>query len=39
MPATAAWLLTKTLCYLEHLERGGAVRSLPGEPTRWAATD
>jgi glyoxylase-like metal-dependent hydrolase (beta-lactamase superfamily II) len=39
MPATAAWLLTKTLCYLEHLERGGAVRSLAGDPTRWAATD
>ena len=37
MPATAAWLLTKTLCYLEHLEREGRVRRLAGEPTRWAA--
>jgi glyoxylase-like metal-dependent hydrolase (beta-lactamase superfamily II) len=36
-PGTAGWLLTKTLCYLEHLERGGAVRRTEGEPTRWAA--
>jgi hypothetical protein len=38
MPATAGWLLTKTLCYLEHLERGAAVRRIDGEPTRWALT-
>jgi glyoxylase-like metal-dependent hydrolase (beta-lactamase superfamily II) len=38
MPATAGWLLTKTLCYLEHLERLGRARRLDGEPTRWAAS-
>jgi glyoxylase-like metal-dependent hydrolase (beta-lactamase superfamily II) len=38
MPATAGWLLTTTLCYLEHLERLGRVRRLDGEPTRWAAS-
>jgi glyoxylase-like metal-dependent hydrolase (beta-lactamase superfamily II) len=38
MPATAGWLLSKTLCYLEHLERLGRVRRLDGEPRRWAAT-
>jgi glyoxylase-like metal-dependent hydrolase (beta-lactamase superfamily II) len=37
VPATAGWLLTKTLCYLEHLERQGRVRRLDGEPTRWSA--
>ena len=37
MPETAAWLLTKMLCYLEHLELGGRVRRLGGEPVRWAA--
>ena len=36
VPETAAWLLTKMLCYLEHLERGGRVRRLAGEPVRWA---
>ena len=36
MPETAAWLLTKTLCYLEHLEARGQVRRLAGEPERWA---
>jgi glyoxylase-like metal-dependent hydrolase (beta-lactamase superfamily II) len=36
-PATAAWLLTKTLCYLEHLEAQGLVRRLEGEPQRWVA--
>ena len=35
MPATAAWLLTKMLCYLEHLEAQGLVRQLDGEPVRW----
>ena len=35
MPETAGWLLTKTLCYLEHLERQGAVRRQAGEPERW----
>jgi len=37
MPATAGWLLTKTLCYLDHLEGQGRVRRLGGEPTRWTA--
>ena len=36
MPETAAWLLTKMLCYLEHLERLGQVRRAGGEPVRWA---
>jgi glyoxylase-like metal-dependent hydrolase (beta-lactamase superfamily II) len=34
---TTAWLLTKMLCYLEHLETGGAVARTAGEPVRWAA--
>jgi glyoxylase-like metal-dependent hydrolase (beta-lactamase superfamily II) len=38
VPATAAWLLTKTLCYLEHLEAGGRVQRLDTDPQRWAAT-
>ncbi|HKH17146.1 MAG TPA: MBL fold metallo-hydrolase [Solirubrobacteraceae bacterium] len=37
VPETAAWLLTKMLCYLEHLERTGRLRRLDGEPVRWAA--
>ena len=37
MPETGAWLLTKMLCYLEHLEREGALRRLAGEPVRWVA--
>jgi hypothetical protein len=37
MPATAAWLLTKMLCYLEHLEGRGRARRPDGEPTRWTA--
>ena len=38
MPATAAWLLTKTLCYLEHLEAQRA-RAAARHATRerWAA--
>jgi len=35
-PETAAWLLTKMLCYVEHLERAGSVRRLDGEPMRWS---
>jgi glyoxylase-like metal-dependent hydrolase (beta-lactamase superfamily II) len=35
IPETTAWLLTKMLCYLEHLERLGAVERLEGEPERW----
>ena len=31
----AAWWLQETLCYLQHLERRGAARRLPGEPERW----
>jgi hypothetical protein len=37
VPETAAWLLTKMLCYLEHLERRGAVVAGRGEPVRWTA--
>jgi glyoxylase-like metal-dependent hydrolase (beta-lactamase superfamily II) len=37
MPETAAWLLTKMLCYLEHLERRGRLRRVDGEPVRWGA--
>ena len=36
-PAFAAWLLTKMLCYLTHLEATGAVRRIVGEPERWAS--
>jgi len=36
-PETAAWLLTKMLCYLGHLERLGALVRAPGEPVRWSA--
>jgi len=35
-PATASWLMTKMLCYLEHLERAGRVSRVPGEPVRWS---
>jgi glyoxylase-like metal-dependent hydrolase (beta-lactamase superfamily II) len=38
MPATAAWLLNKTLCFLEHLEAQGQVARGAGEPQRWRAT-
>jgi hypothetical protein len=34
-PETAAWLLTKTLCYLDHLAVLGQVSALDGEPRRW----
>lgn len=35
--ANAGWLLSQTLCYLVHLERGGAVSRRPdGEVERWA---
>jgi hypothetical protein len=37
MPATAAWLLTKTLCYLEHLEAQGRVLRRDTDPERWRA--
>ncbi|MDQ6915675.1 MAG: MBL fold metallo-hydrolase [Actinomycetota bacterium] len=36
-PMTASWWLSETLCYLVHLERGGAVRRIEEEPLRWAA--
>jgi glyoxylase-like metal-dependent hydrolase (beta-lactamase superfamily II) len=36
MPETAAWLLTKMLCYLEHLEAKGRVRRSGAEPVRWS---
>jgi glyoxylase-like metal-dependent hydrolase (beta-lactamase superfamily II) len=35
-PGMTAWRLTKLLCYLEHLERRGAVRRIDGEPQLWA---
>jgi len=35
-PATGAWWLAETLCYLTHLERAGRVRRVDGEPERWA---
>ena len=34
-PELAAWLLTKLLCYLEHLEAEGVVVAVAGEPVRW----
>jgi glyoxylase-like metal-dependent hydrolase (beta-lactamase superfamily II) len=37
IPETGAWLLTKTLCYLEHLERVGVLRRVADEPVRWIA--
>jgi glyoxylase-like metal-dependent hydrolase (beta-lactamase superfamily II) len=36
-PANASWWLSETLCYLEHLERMGRARRIPGEPERWRA--
>ena len=33
----AHWLLSKTLCYLTHLQVLGEVRRIPGEPERWTA--
>ncbi len=37
-PETAAWLLTKMLCWLTHLERTGRAGKLGDEPERWRAT-
>jgi hypothetical protein len=36
-PENTAWLLTKMLCYLEHLELAGALARTGGEPVCWAA--
>jgi glyoxylase-like metal-dependent hydrolase (beta-lactamase superfamily II) len=33
--ANGHWLLSKVLCYLQHLELEGAARRIPGEPERW----
>ena len=33
----AHWLLSKTLCYLTHLQSLGRARSIAGEPERWSA--
>jgi glyoxylase-like metal-dependent hydrolase (beta-lactamase superfamily II) len=33
----AHWLLSKVLCYLEHLQAGGRAERIPGEPERWQA--
>ncbi len=38
-PANAAWLLTQTLCYLRHLERGErVVHVTEGDTQRWRAS-
>ena len=34
---SANWLLTKTLCYLDHLAASGQATRIDGEPQRWAA--
>jgi hypothetical protein len=34
--ATANWLLTKTRCYLTHLERLGRAQCGDGTPERWS---
>jgi glyoxylase-like metal-dependent hydrolase (beta-lactamase superfamily II) len=31
------WLLSKTLCYLTHLQATGQIRRIAGEPERWTA--
>jgi len=36
-PGMTGWLLTKVLCYLDHLEREGTVVRREGEPERWTA--
>ena len=33
----AHWLLSKVLCYLQHLQVAGKARRIPGEPERWEA--
>jgi glyoxylase-like metal-dependent hydrolase (beta-lactamase superfamily II) len=33
----AAWLLTETLCYLQHLEAIGAARRESSDPERWVS--
>jgi glyoxylase-like metal-dependent hydrolase (beta-lactamase superfamily II) len=33
--SNAAWLLSQTLCYLQHLERRGQVARVDGEGGRW----
>jgi hypothetical protein len=38
-PWKHAWLLTKMLCYLQHLDRLGRIRSVEDEPTRWAPAE
>ena len=34
--ATGSWLLSKTRCWLTHLERGGLARRTGGSPERWS---
>jgi glyoxylase-like metal-dependent hydrolase (beta-lactamase superfamily II) len=36
VPETAGWLLTKMLCYLEHLETTGRARRTGADPVRWS---
>jgi glyoxylase-like metal-dependent hydrolase (beta-lactamase superfamily II) len=33
--SSAHWLLSKVLCYLEHLETTGQAQRIAGEPERW----
>ncbi len=35
----AHWLLSKLLSYLTHLQAGGQVRRIGGEPERWSLTE
>jgi glyoxylase-like metal-dependent hydrolase (beta-lactamase superfamily II) len=35
----APWLLTETLCMLQHLEKLGTAERIEGEPERWASSD
>jgi glyoxylase-like metal-dependent hydrolase (beta-lactamase superfamily II) len=37
VPETAGWLLTKMLCYLEHLEAKGLAERSASGPVRWSA--
>ncbi|MDX6667100.1 MAG: hypothetical protein QOK04_480 [Solirubrobacteraceae bacterium] len=38
-PANAAWWLSETLCYLQHLEVEGRARRDGGDPERWVGTN
>lgn len=34
-PANGAWLITETLCFLDHLERRGAIEAIGEDPVRY----